>query len=64
MTIIMDMVAWNSHLTLFFALTARKPDLLETLFITYVSAAQFVRQCIHEQLPDLVRTLGNAYSFV
>jgi hypothetical protein len=37
---------------------ARRPELLETLYMTYVSAPQYQRQCIHEQLPELVRTIG------
>lgn len=46
------------HLVLFFALCTKKQELFTGLMTVYGQASPFVRQCVHGQLPALIRTLG------
>ncbi|KAL9143939.1 hypothetical protein ABFS82_14G266900 [Erythranthe guttata] len=54
----------QSHrlMSLFFALCAKKPTLLELVFNSYGRASKAVKQAVHRHVSVLVRSLGSSYS--
>ncbi|KAL2471518.1 symplekin [Abeliophyllum distichum] len=48
--------------SLFFALCAKKPSLLQLVFDNYARAPKAVKQAVHRHTPVLVRALGSSYS--
>ncbi|XP_022869399.1 symplekin-like, partial [Olea europaea var. sylvestris] len=49
-------------LSLFFALCAKKPSLLQLVFDNYARAPKAVKQAVHRHTPVLIRALGSSYS--
>ncbi|KAL2489096.1 Symplekin [Forsythia ovata] len=48
--------------SLFFALCAKKPTLLQLVFDNYAHAPKAVKQAVHRHTPVLIRALGSSYS--
>ncbi|CAI9775880.1 unnamed protein product [Fraxinus pennsylvanica] len=48
--------------SLFFALCAKKPSLLQLVFNNYARASKAVKQAVHRHTPVLIRALGSSYS--
>ncbi|KAL1534253.1 hypothetical protein AAHA92_30454 [Salvia divinorum] len=49
-------------MSLFFALCAKKPILLQLVFDSYVRASKAVKQAVHRHINVLMRALGSSYS--
>ncbi|XP_022849590.1 uncharacterized protein LOC111371695 isoform X1 [Olea europaea var. sylvestris] len=49
-------------ISLFFALCAKKPSLLQLVFNSYARAPKAVKQAVHRHTPVLIRALGSSYS--
>ncbi|KAG6409207.1 hypothetical protein SASPL_132241 [Salvia splendens] len=49
-------------MSLFFALCAKKPILLQLVFDSYVRASKTVKQAVHRHINVLMRALGSSYS--
>ncbi|XP_047976738.1 uncharacterized protein LOC125218957 isoform X2 [Salvia hispanica] len=49
-------------MSLFFALCAKKPILLQLVFDSYVRASKAVKQAVHRHMNVLMRALGSSYS--
>ncbi|XP_057773188.1 uncharacterized protein LOC130992538 isoform X1 [Salvia miltiorrhiza] len=49
-------------MSLFFALCAKKPVLLQLVFDSYVRASKAVKQAVHRHINVLMRALGSSYS--
>ncbi|KAK1324177.1 hypothetical protein QJS10_CPA02g00198 [Acorus calamus] len=52
----------HRHMSLYFALCAKKPDLLQLVFDIYGRAPKPVKQAVNRHIPILLRTLGSSYS--
>ncbi|KAH6757479.1 hypothetical protein C2S51_038809, partial [Perilla frutescens var. frutescens] len=52
----------HRHMSLFFALCAKKPSLLQLVFDSYARASKAVKQAVHRHMHVLMRALGLLYS--
>ncbi|XP_042062968.1 symplekin-like isoform X1 [Salvia splendens] len=52
----------HRHMSLFFALCAKKPVLLQLVFDSYTRSSKAVKQAVHRHITVLMRALGSSYS--